>query len=205
MFRILLATLLCAGLYTSTYAQSGNVSVHADPRLALLINKSRPVERPEPPRPPVAVTTKKEPAKRAESKIPATRMADVQKDVNNFVAEKNIPVKTTPAVKPPKPANDDIKAQHRMAMRGSSVGAGFKGSGYRVQIYNGTSREEAMRVKAEFMRAYPNVHTYFSFVSPNYRIKVGDFRRREDALGLFNEANDTYKPCMIVPDAIGSR
>jgi hypothetical protein len=205
MFRILLATLVCIGLCSRIQAQSGNVSVHADPRLALLINKSRPVERPEQPKQIAAVTPKKDVTKRSESKIPATRMADVQKDVNSFVAEKNIPVKNSSAAKSVKPSPEDLKAQHRVAMRGSTVGAGFKGSGYRVQIYNGTSREEAMRIKAEFMRAYPNIRTYFSFVSPHYRVKVGDFRRREDAMGLFNEANDTYKPCMIVPDAIGSR
>ncbi len=204
MFRLLLVALFCVGVCSHTMAQSGNVSVHADPRLALLINKSRPVERPEQPKLVSAVAPKKEPAKKTESKIPATRMADVQKDVNSFVAEKNIPVKNATA-KPVKPTTEDLKAQHRVAMRGTTVGAGFKGSGYRVQIYNGTSREEAMRVKAEFMRAYPNIRTYFSYVSPHYRVKVGDFRRREDAQGLFNEASDTYRPCMIVPDAIGSR
>lgn len=204
MFRLLLVALFCVGVCSHTMAQSGNVSVHADPRLALLINKSRPVERPEQPKLVAAIAPKKEPAKKTESKIPSTRMADVQKDVNSFVAEKNIPVKNT-TTKPVKPTTEDLKAQHRVAMRGTTVGAGFKGSGYRVQIYNGTSREEAMRVKAEFMRAYPNVRTYFSYVAPHYRVKVGDFRRREEAQGLFNEANDTYKPCMIVPDAIGSR
>jgi hypothetical protein len=71
-----------------------------------------------------------------------------------------------------------------------------------VQIYYGTSREEAMRRKAEFMRHYPGVPTYFSYATPTYRVKVGDYRRREDAISMFREANGTYSPCMIVPDVV---
>lgn len=193
---LLVATLLC----THAYSQKG-VNVHADPRLALLISKNRATERPED----IKVTPapgKKESARKSDARVPTSRMDDVKKEVNDFVAERNIPVKNG---KPFKPSPDDIKAQRRAHMTGSTVGAGYRGTGYRVQIYNGTSRDEAMRVKADFMRSYPGVASYLSYVAPNYRVKVGNFRRREDAMGLYQEANDTYKPCMIVPDAVGSR
>ena len=88
---------------------------------------------------------------------------------------------------------------------GTSRGGKYNGNGFRVQIYYGPNRDEAMRRKAEFMRHYPGVPTYLLYASPTYRVKVGDYRRREDAYTMFREANGTYSPCMIVPDNISIR
>ena len=85
---------------------------------------------------------------------------------------------------------------------GTSRGGRYNGTGFRVQIYYGTNRYEAMRRKAEFMRHYPGVPTYFSYASPTYKVKVGDYRRHDDALSMFREANGSYSPCMIVPDVV---
>lgn len=192
IFFILLSTLL--PLAHLSAQEKGKVSVHSDPRLALLISKSNPVERPEPPKLPVV---KKETPKRSEAKIPTSRMEEVRKEAREFAAERNAPAKT-------KPSSEELRAMKRAGVRGSTIGANYRGAGFRVQIYNGPNRNEALRIKAEFMRNYPGIQTYFSFSSPHYRVKAGNFRRREDAVGLFREANDTYKPCMIVPDMLGA-
>jgi hypothetical protein len=86
-----------------------------------------------------------------------------------------------------------------------SGGGKYSGKGFRVQIYNGPNRDEALRRKAEFMRNYPGVHIYLVYAAPFYKLKVGDFRRREDAIGMYHEANGTYSPCMIVPDNVDVR
>jgi hypothetical protein len=78
----------------------------------------------------------------------------------------------------------------------------YTGPGFRVQIYNGSSRDKAVQVKAEFMRRFPGVHTYLSYISPNFRVKVGDYRSRTDAEGMLREANSIYSPSMIVPDVV---
>jgi len=78
----------------------------------------------------------------------------------------------------------------------------YKGKGFRVQIYNGPDREKAIKIKTEFMRHFPGVHTYLTYISPSFRIKVGDFRDRSDAAGMMREANSMYSPCMIVPDMV---
>jgi hypothetical protein len=78
----------------------------------------------------------------------------------------------------------------------------YSGKGYRVQIYNGTDREKALEVKTEFMRKYPAVHTYLSYLSPTYRVKVGDYRFRLEAEKMLNEVSGTYSRSMIVPDKI---
>ena len=163
----------------------GGVSIHSDPRLALLISKSKAPERSEELRP---ATPKRETAKKG-----APRAADVK-----FVEYKE------PAARPRKATSEETKVIHR-EFRGSTVGNNYSGNGFRVQIYNGTERSDALRIKAEFMRNYPGVRTYLTYISPHYRVKVGDFRRREDAMGMFREASGTYSPCMIVPDILGSK
>jgi hypothetical protein len=78
----------------------------------------------------------------------------------------------------------------------------YTGPGFRVQIYNGSSRDKAVQVKAEFMRRFPGVHTYLTYISPNFRVKIGDYRSRTDAEGMLREANSMYSPSMIVPDVV---
>src|SRR4051812_15135877 len=38
----------------------------------------------------------------------------------------------------------------------------YSGQGFRVQIYNGPDRNKAMKIKTDFMRHYPNIHSYIS-------------------------------------------
>ena len=78
----------------------------------------------------------------------------------------------------------------------------YSGKGFRVQIYSGGDREKAIMVKTEFMRRYPSVRTYLTYVSPSFRVKVGNYRNRSDAMGMYKEARTMYSPCVIVPDII---
>ena len=76
------------------------------------------------------------------------------------------------------------------------------GNGYRVQIYNGNDRIRANQVRVDFIRRYPQVRTYLSYVQPQFRVKVGDFRTRAEAQKVYDELTGIYNPCMIVPDII---
>lgn len=74
--------------------------------------------------------------------------------------------------------------------------------GYRIQIYNGRDRNEAQQRKIEFIRSHPDTRAYLSYMAPTYRLKVGDFKTREDAIPLYRELTRQYSPCMIVPDIV---
>lgn len=74
--------------------------------------------------------------------------------------------------------------------------------GYRVQIYYGIDRNVAMQRKADFVRRYPTIPSYLSYTQPQYRVKVGNFASREDALELYREAINVYGAAMIVPDNV---
>lgn len=84
---------------------------------------------------------------------------------------------------------------------------GIKGSihsqhGFRVQIYNGNNRNEAQQRKIDFIRRYPNVRSYMSYIAPSYRVKVGDFRTRAEAMRFYQQITGYYTPCMVVPDIV---
>lgn len=76
------------------------------------------------------------------------------------------------------------------------------GKGFRVQIYNGNDRVKATQIKIDFMKRFPGVRTYLTYVQPQFRVKVGDFRTRAEAGEFYQKVNTLYSPCMIVPDFI---
>lgn len=82
------------------------------------------------------------------------------------------------------------------------VGSIRSGRGFRVQIYNGNDRAKATEIKIDFMRRFPGMRTYMTYVQPQFRVKVGDFRTREEAEKLYNQVSTLYSPSMIVPDII---
>jgi hypothetical protein len=76
------------------------------------------------------------------------------------------------------------------------------GRGYRVQIYNGNDRKKATELKMDFMRRFPGMRTYMTYIQPQFRVKIGDFRTRADARKMYEQLATLYSPLMIVPDII---
>jgi hypothetical protein len=89
-----------------------------------------------------------------------------------------------------------------LARKRPSTPAIRAGNGYRVQIYAGNDRAEATRIKTDFMRRFPGIRTYMTYVQPQFRVKVGDYRSREEAVKMYQQVNKVYAPCMIVPDIV---
>lgn len=84
---------------------------------------------------------------------------------------------------------------------------GIKGSirsvrGFRVQIYNGDDRAVAQQRKIDFIRRFPKVRSYMSYIAPTFRVKVGDFKTRADAYKFYQQVSGLYSPSMIVPDIV---
>jgi hypothetical protein len=80
--------------------------------------------------------------------------------------------------------------------------------GFRVEIFfssDQNAKEKALKIKEDFLETYPefnvqNVHV--KYISPNFRVRVGDFRTKNEALKLYKEIKDTYRVAFIVADAI---
>ncbi len=78
--------------------------------------------------------------------------------------------------------------------------------GWRIQIYRGghrTANEDANRVRAKFMGDYPDINTYLTFDRPNwFKVKVGDFRTREEAAKVFFDIQKRYPDAYLIRDVI---
>jgi hypothetical protein len=78
--------------------------------------------------------------------------------------------------------------------------------GYRIQIFfdsGNNSKTKAQSIYEGFKAKYPDVRAYLSFKSPNYKVRVGDFRTRLDAQRFLNEIIDEYPNAWIIADMIG--
>jgi hypothetical protein len=78
-------------------------------------------------------------------------------------------------------------------------------NGYRVEIFFSSqmdAKEKALDIKAEFLTVYPEHAVHVKFVAPNFRVRVGDFRSKNEALKLYKSIQKDYPAAFIVPDVI---
>ncbi|MEP6611169.1 MAG: SPOR domain-containing protein, partial [Mucilaginibacter sp.] len=76
------------------------------------------------------------------------------------------------------------------------------GSGYRVQIFFGSSRQAAYDAQAKFNEEYPEYRTYVSYTEPNFKVRAGDFRTRLEAQKLAGEVRSMFTSIFIISDRI---
>jgi len=77
--------------------------------------------------------------------------------------------------------------------------------GYRIRIYfdlGQKSREQSENSANEFMAKYSGVSVYRSYISPYYKVSVGDFRTRDNALKFYQLLLKDYPKAFIVPEWI---
>lgn len=77
--------------------------------------------------------------------------------------------------------------------------------GFRIQVFfdsGNNSKTKAQAVLDEFIAKYPKCGAYLTFKSPNYKVRVGDFRTRLDAQRFLNEIISDYPNAFIIGDQI---
>jgi hypothetical protein len=75
-------------------------------------------------------------------------------------------------------------------------------SGYRVQIFFGSARQAAYDAQAKFANDYPEIPTYISYIEPNFKVQVGDFRTKLEAQKLESELTGMFSTLFIIPTKI---
>lgn len=77
--------------------------------------------------------------------------------------------------------------------------------GYRVEIFFSSdydAYEKAKKKKVEFLSLYPENAVHIKYDAPNFRVRVGDFRTKNEALKLHREIKGSYPMAFIVADNI---
>ncbi len=71
--------------------------------------------------------------------------------------------------------------QAEMNKRNSLRTASGLYKGFRLQVLNTRSREEAFKLKGELLQLFPDQKTYTIFQSPFFKVRIGNFLERADA------------------------
>lgn len=74
--------------------------------------------------------------------------------------------------------------------------------GYRIQIFNGNSREEAMKVKSDFYNKFPSIRCYTIYQQPYYKVRVGDYPNPESAKNDLKLLGRYFPSSFLVPEKI---
>lgn len=77
--------------------------------------------------------------------------------------------------------------------------------GFRIQVFSDSgnnSKANASAMQDEISARYPGLGVYLSFKSPNYKVRVGDFRTRLDAQRFLTEIAVDYPNAFIIQDQI---
>lgn len=74
--------------------------------------------------------------------------------------------------------------------------------GYRVQLYFGSERLKASDLKTAFQLEFPMVPAYVVYQQPNFKLRVGDFKNRLEAVALLKKLEGRYGSAFIVPDEV---
>lgn len=77
--------------------------------------------------------------------------------------------------------------------------------GFRIRIFfdlGQQSRKKSEDVLNEFLENYPGIAVYRTFDSPYYKVSVGDYRTRDEALKDLKRLERKYQKAFVVPEWI---
>lgn len=77
--------------------------------------------------------------------------------------------------------------------------------GYRIRIFSksgNTAREEMNAAKARFLKIYPDIRAYEDYDQVNFKLYVGDFQTRSEALKIMHSVEGLFQGLFIVQTII---
>lgn len=74
--------------------------------------------------------------------------------------------------------------------------------GYRVQVYYGGQRAKATEIRTEILRKFPQAAAYIIYQQPNFKLRLGDFKTRIEAMKLLDEVRHEYPQAFVVKDDV---
>ena len=95
--------------------------------------------------------------------------------------------------------NDLLKHQTTQSKKSGTM------SGFRLQIYFGSgenAHNQAIKIKTEFLSSNPNVKIYLQFKSPDFIVRVGNFRTKSEALKMKKALLFQFPNAFIIADEI---
>ncbi|MDG1475801.1 MAG: SPOR domain-containing protein [Vicingaceae bacterium] len=90
----------------------------------------------------------------------------------------------------------------RIDILGETYKATYTLKGYRVQIHSGNKRQPANQTRASFLRVHPKTKAHLDYEQPYYKVRVGDFKTKMEALKYKKFISKEFPNSFIVSDDI---
>lgn len=74
--------------------------------------------------------------------------------------------------------------------------------GFRIQLYLGSNKnakKEATNIKIKLLSLFPEEKPYIMYEAPFWRVQVGDYRSKNESLGLYRKLKKEFPSCYPVP------
>jgi hypothetical protein len=95
-----------------------------------------------------------------------------------------------------------IIKDNRIDALGETYKSTYKLIGFRVQIHSGNKRQPANQARASFSRVHPKTKAHLDYEQPYYKVRVGDFKTKLEALKYKNFIAKEFPNSFIVKDEI---
>jgi hypothetical protein len=93
--------------------------------------------------------------------------------------------------------------QAQINKRTSMMTSGGQYKGFRIQVFSSNNRDNASAIKTDLMNKFPEHKSYIIFQSPNFKVRIGNFIKRDDAEKLRKQLNKYFpQGVYVVEDAI---
>jgi SPOR domain len=96
--------------------------------------------------------------------------------------------------------NEDPRVSNLIIAWTQANRANSKVSGWRVQILSTNDRAKADAMRQQFKTQYPDLAADWTHERPYYKVRVGAFRTRSEALGFAAELRNNYPGCFPALD-----
>ncbi len=74
--------------------------------------------------------------------------------------------------------------------------------GYVIQVYSGSSREEANEAQIKMTELFPALGPKVSYRQPSFRVKGGQFIDRLEANRIYNQVKEQFPKALLIPDRL---
>jgi hypothetical protein len=124
-------------------------------------------------------------------------------DIKSIIQSK----KSNSASTSPRPTDPANNQGNRPMTIGNKTIVGNVGTaqGFRICVYNGTSRKDALAAKQAFMKTYKDMHSYMRYNTPYYKIVVGDYEDKKSAQNSLKNIVKDFNASFIVPDVVNTK
>ncbi len=75
-------------------------------------------------------------------------------------------------------------------------------NGFTIQVYSGTSRDDASKAKAKVYTILPDSRPVTNYEQPIYKVRVGAFGDRLEAQGVYGQLVAEFPTAIVIPSKI---